>query len=100
MPKHKNHEEVLRALHSDPDLVIMVVARQIIRLGALSEWSMEDNRGCTEAIVRLATTFELPSAGDQTEEGLRFYGEAARALGLPTDLDNEDDAPWLAGVHP
>lgn len=88
--RHPNHQRIIDQLTANPAPLINWAAVELVALGAKSEWSMEDNFMCTEALVdTVATHYGLPSASDQDEEGLRFYGEAARALGFRTDLDDE-----------
>ena len=90
MSRHPNHQRVIDELTADPAPLIKWAAGEIVALGAKTEWSMEDNFMCTEGLADLPRrSYDLPGASDQDEEGLRFYGEAARALGLRTDFDDE-----------
>lgn len=54
----------------------------LAHLGSKTEWSLDDNLDATEDIVRLSARIGLPNAGDQTEDGLKFYRAAAAHLGL------------------
>lgn len=91
MSRHPNHATVVAALTAEPERLIEWAADALILLGAKSEWSMEDNFGTTETLARLASAYGLPPAGDQDDEALRFYGEAAQALGYESDLDEMDE---------
>lgn len=89
---HPNHQKVIDALTADPTALIEWAANEIVALGAKSEWDMEDNFMCTEALVdTVATHYGLPSGGDQSDEALEFYGRAARHLGLPSDWEDAQD---------
>lgn len=88
---HENHRRILDALDEDPAPLIRWAAYNLIALGAKSEWDMDDNFHTTESLASLAEVYGLPSAGDQGEDALRFYGEAAKALGLRADIENEEE---------
>lgn len=94
MSRHLNHQQIIDALTEDPGPLIAWAADELIALGAKTEWSLEDNFACTESLVAVgAREYGLPSAGDQDDEALRFYGEAAIALGYETDYEPDDDDP-------
>lgn len=71
-PTRRRAKEALVA-HSDE--VFETVLDLMAHLGARVEWSMEDNFSTTEEIARLATRIGLPSAGDQSQEDLEFWGQ-------------------------
>jgi hypothetical protein len=82
-----NFDTVYHRLSANPGPLIEFMAERIVALGALSEWSMDDNRAVAEGLARLAEVeYRLPPVGNQTDEALQFYGEAARHLGLDHDL--------------
>lgn len=79
---YENHQIIVEALRADPEALIAFAADRLVALGALSEWDLDDNFSVSEGLVQLATAYyNLPSAGDQSEEELTFYGKAAYAVG-------------------
>lgn len=91
-PRHPNHQRIIDELTANPAPLIEWAALELVSLGAKTEWSMDDNFTCTEGLAELPVRgwgYDLPGASNQDEEALRFYGEAARALGFHTDLDDE-----------
>jgi hypothetical protein len=86
--RHPNHQAIVDALAANPAPLIEWAARRIAVLGAKSEWDSEDNYATTEGLAELAgNAYPLPGAGDQDDEALRFYGEAARSLYYSADID-------------
>lgn len=78
-------------LAAESEQVIDTVASLMLALGAKTEWSMDDNFQTTEAIAALADTVGLPSAGDQSEDDLKFWGTIALHQGYDTDYEPDED---------
>ncbi len=92
MSRHPNHQRIVDELTANHVPLIEWAADALIALGAKPEWDMDDNFNTTETLVSVcARRYDLPSAGNQDAEALRFYGEAAIALGYPTDIEDDED---------
>ena len=77
------------------------IAPLIVKLGAKHEWSMDDNFETTETVASFAGSIDLPEAGDQSEDALRFWVAIAEAEGWDHDvLDwcaecGDEDGPFV-----
>lgn len=88
---HPNLQKILDALREDPEPLIEWAAYNLVALGAKSEWSMDDNFETTEGLAGLTRQYDLPHAFNQDQGALRFYGEAAETLGLPSDWSDDEE---------
>lgn len=90
---HKNQQAALDALRANPEPALEFLAERFVALGAKSEWSMDDNFNTTEGIADLASDYDLPRVGGQSDEDLAYWGHAAAALGYDydTQIDDEED---------
>lgn len=87
--KQLTYQQVLEIFRENADALARWAAETVAYLGAREEWSMEDNFGATESLVALSARFrDLPSAGDQTAEGLAFWRTVAKEIDL-WDADEE-----------
>lgn len=94
-----SQQRLRQALTADPIPLIEWAILNLAHLGGKLEWSMDDNRVVAETLAMLPDRhYGLPSAGDQDDEALRFYGEIALEIGLttdyvpdPPDYGNDDD---------
>lgn len=88
----ENLDRIRAAFTADPRWLIEWAAQQVVALGAKSEWDNEDNYATTESLADLPKLYYgLPSAVDQDDDALRFYGLAAQHLGYPADIDNDTE---------
>lgn len=74
------YQMIRSALHAHADQALATVAMLLAHLGSKAEWTLDDSLDATEDLVRIAEQIGLPSAGDQTPEGLTFYSSAAAYL--------------------
>jgi hypothetical protein len=85
---HPNHAQAIAALREDPGPALAFIARQWVILGAKAEWSMDMNRSATEGLAHLATFYNVPEVGDQSDQALAYWGRAAEHLGYPSDRED------------